>query len=53
MIAETTMQHVTRDDILDAETAAQVENFNTDINERLDDTTFRIEHGEGGFTLEY
>ena len=38
--------------MLDAETVAQVENFNTDINERLDDTKFRIQHGEGGFTLE-
>ena len=45
------MQHVTRDDILDAETAAQVENFNTDKNEQLYDTNFRIQHGEGGFTL--
>ena len=26
--------------------------FNTDINERIDDTKFRIQHGEGGFTLE-
>ena len=51
MIAETTVQHVTIDDMLDAETAAQVENFNTNINERLDDKNFQIQHGEGGFTL--
>ena len=36
VISETTVQNVTRDDMLDDETAAQVENFNTDINERLD-----------------
>ena len=38
--------------MLDAKTAAQVENFNTDINERLYETKFWIQHGEGGFTLE-
>ena len=53
VIAETTVQHVTRDDMLDAETSAQVENFNTAINDQLDNTDFRIHHGEGGFTLEY
>ena len=38
--------------MIDAKTASQVENFNTDRNKRLDDTKFRIQHGEGGFTLE-
>ena len=52
MIEETTVQHVTRVDMLDAETAAQVENFNTDINERLDDKKNWIQHGESAFTLE-
>ena len=52
VIAETTVQHVTRDDMLDAENAAQIENLNTDINERLDDMKFLIQHGEGGFILE-
>ena len=52
VIAETTVQHVTRDNMLDAKTASQVEIFNTAINERLDDTNFLIQHGEGGFTLE-
>ena len=37
MISEKTLQHVTRYDMLDDETAEQVENYNTDINERLDD----------------
>ena len=42
MIEDTTVKHVTRDDMLNYETAAQVESFNTDINEGLDDTKFRI-----------
>ena len=46
------MQNVTRDEMLDVKTAAQVEDFNTDINELLDNTTFRIQHGEIRFTLE-
>ena len=46
------MQNFKRNDMLDAKTGAQVENFNTAINERLDDAHFRIQHGEGGFTLE-
>ena len=33
LIAETTVQQVTIDDILDAKTAEQIENFNIDINE--------------------
>ena len=38
--------------MLDANTAAQVEHFNIDINELLDDTKSRIQHGVAGFTLE-
>ena len=38
VIEETTVQHVTRDDMIDSQIVAQVENINTDINERLDDT---------------
>ena len=52
VIAETTVQQVTIDDILKAETVEQIENFNIDINERLDNTKFCIQQGEGGFTLE-
>ena len=37
---ETTVHRVTRDDMLDAETAAQVEIFNVAINERLEETNF-------------
>ena len=52
VIAETTVQHVTRYYMIDDNTSARVENFNTDLNERLDKTKLRIKHGEGGFTLE-
>ena len=51
VILETTVQHVARDDMLDAETAAQIENFNTYINELPDNTIFRIQHGEVEFNL--
>ena len=36
MIAEKTVHYVTRDEILDDKSAAQIEIFNTDINEQLD-----------------
>ena len=52
VIAKKTVKYVTRNDMLDAETTAQVENFNTAINERLYDTFFRIQHGEDEFTLD-
>ena len=52
VIAETTMYHVTKYDMLDAETTAKFGNFNKDINDQLDGTKFRIQHGGGGFTLE-
>ena len=38
VIEETNIQHDTGDDMIDIYTVAQVENINTDINERLDDT---------------
>ena len=37
-IAETTVQHVTRDDILDPDVSAQIKEFNQKLIERLDDT---------------
>jgi len=52
VIAETTVQHVTRDDMLDATIAEQVATFNSAVIERLDDANFHIENNEGGFTLE-
>ena len=51
-MSEITVQHVTRDEILYSKTAEKVEDFNTDINERIDDIKFCIQHGEGRFTLE-
>ena len=39
VISATTVKHVTRDDMLDVETAAQVKIFNSDIDDRLDDKT--------------
>ena len=36
LIAEKTVHYVTRDEILDDKSAAQIEIFNTDINEQLD-----------------
>ena len=50
VIEETTVKHVTRYDMIDAQTVEQVENISTDINERLDDTKIQIQHGEGRFT---
>ena len=52
-IAETTVQHIKRYDMLDTVTAARVEIFNIAINEQLDDTDFWIQHGEGRFTSDY
>ena len=52
VIEETTIPHVTRDDTIDAQTVANVESINIDINEQLDDTQFLIKLGEGGFNLE-
>ena len=52
MIAETTVQHVTIDDMLDADNASHADILNTYINEQLDDKTIRIQHREGGFNLE-
>ena len=39
-IAETTVQHVTSDNLLDPEIASQVEKFTADLNARLDDENF-------------
>ena len=43
VVVETTVQHVIRDDLLDANTTSQVEIFNTYINERIDETKIRIQ----------
>ena len=41
-IAETTVQHVTRDDILDPCIAVQIKSFDQALNECLDDTKLII-----------
>ena len=51
VLAEKTVQHVTRNYMVDSKAAAQVENINTAINELLDELFFRIQHREGGLTF--
>ena len=51
VIAETTVQHVTREDMQEDEIKEQVAAFNQSITERLDDTNFILENNEGRFTL--
>lgn len=41
-IAETTVQHVTRDDLLDNDIKAQIDAFNEQLQTRLDDTNFEL-----------
>jgi hypothetical protein len=47
MISETTVQHVTRYDLENAEIAAAVEEFNGALTTRLDDTNFWISNDHG------
>ena len=51
VISESTVQHVTRDDTLDPNISQQIEDFNERVNDRLDDTNFKLSNDEGGFTL--
>ena len=51
VIAETTVQHVIREDMQDEAIKSQVQAFNTAVNERLDDTNFVLENNEARFTL--
>ena len=46
-LARTTVQHVTRDDMLDPDIAGQIEQFNEKLNARLDDTNHAIEQIDG------
>lgn len=52
IISESTVQHVTRDDLVDQEISDQVEKFNDAVNERLNDENFRLPNDEGDFTLD-
>ncbi|ACI64709.1 predicted protein [Thalassiosira pseudonana CCMP1335] len=47
MISETTVQHVTRYDLENAEIAAAVEEFNGALTTRLDDTNFWLSNDHG------
>ena len=42
VISETTVQHVTRNDMLDSNIASQIEGFDKTLNERLDDSNFTL-----------
>jgi hypothetical protein len=50
-ISESTVQHVTRDDMLEPEIMNQIEEFNEALTTRLDDSNFGIA-GMGNFGLE-
>jgi hypothetical protein len=47
MISETTVQHVTRNDLENADIAAAVDEFNSALTARLDDTNFWISNNHG------
>ena len=51
-IAETTVQYVTRDDILDVDISAQITEFNQKLTKRLDDTNFVLMPGNQNFEID-
>ena len=51
VLAETSLQHVIRDDLLNPEISQQIKNFNEALNVRLEDTNFKIS-GMGNFALD-
>ena len=51
IIAETTVQHVTREDMQEDAIKQQVTAFHEAVNVRMDDENFILEHNEGTFTL--
>ena len=48
-IAETTVQHVTRDEMMDPTKAREIEEFNEALTTRLDNSNFRISGVNDGF----
>ncbi len=52
VISEMTVQHVTRDDLLDSSIASQIEDFNDAVTERLNDKNFKLPR-VGDFALDY
>ena len=51
-IADTTVQHVTADDLISADAKRQVEEFDQHLRERLDDDKFFLESSEGDYHLD-
>ena len=52
IISKTSVEHVTRDDYLQTDKRAEIEEFNRRLEESLDDANFVIE-GEGEFESMY
>jgi hypothetical protein len=52
IISKTSVEHVTRDDYLQTDKKAEVDEFNQKLDESLADANFAIE-GEGGFDSMY
>ena len=52
IISKTSVEHVTRDDYLQADKKKEIESFNSKLEERLDDANFMVE-GEGEFDSMY
>ena len=50
-ISSTTVQHVTRDDMLDTNTMAKIEQFDQKLRERLDDTNFVLAHDLNNYAV--
>ena len=48
-IAETTVQHVTRDELMDPVLASEIERFNEALTTKLDDSNFKISGVNDGF----
>ena len=52
VIARTTVQHVTRDDLLNDDVRGQVEQFDRTVDERLNDQGFMTEDADASFYLQ-
>ena len=52
IISKTSVEHVTRDDYLQTDKKAEIDEFNRKLEESLDDANFAIE-GEGEFDSMY
>ena len=52
IVAESTVQHVTKDDMSDPDIKEQVDDFDAALEERLDDANFRLPNDEGDFKID-